>query len=130
MSCQPRCPTEHVAGDLGESKPGTDVAEHLIRFRSARRRVVAAVREEQFRASIAVEIGDVDLVGPEFRFPDRGGSHVVPERAGRACLRRTFSADERGERDRGQHDREERSAGWMARHARILPVVPHCAADD
>ena len=55
---------EHLRGRLGEAEARAGVEEHLVRLRRAGRGVVAAVGEQQVGPAVAVEVGDLDLVGP------------------------------------------------------------------
>ena len=74
---------------LGETEARAGIEEHLVRLRRARRRVVAAVGEEQVGAAVAVEVGDFDLVGPVRGLADGGRGHVVPQRTAAAWPRRS-----------------------------------------
>ena len=74
-----RCVAKHVGRDFLEAHARPGVEEHLVWFRRPRRRVVAAVGEEQIGPSIAIEVGDLDLVGPVLRRADRRRGFVHPE---------------------------------------------------
>ncbi len=81
---------EHLTGGLLETHAWPGIQEDLIRFRRSRRRVVAAVGEEQVGPSIAIEVGNLNLVGPVLCLADRrcGFVHPQPSNRGRRLSRR------------------------------------------
>ena len=71
---------EHPGGRVFELESGPDVEEHLVGLGCAWRRVVAAVGEQQIESAVAVQVGDLDLVGPEACRWQRLGRDIHPQR--------------------------------------------------
>ena len=75
--------TEYLLGAFLEPLAGATIQENSVHFRVSRLGVVAAVGEQQINEAVAVEVGELDLVGPPGGLAEHVGGDVDPQVARR-----------------------------------------------